>query len=209
MSRLAALLALVAVHVANPAHAQQLALWAQVSENGPRPGDIVRVRIWREAELSGDFLVGENGEVVLPLLGAIATTGKTAELLIDELTAKYGQYLRNPSIEIMVLRRISVQGEVRSPGLYPVDATVSLADAVALAGGLTPTADARRISLVRQGEVLDVQLSPETVIQRSPVLSGDQILVGQKSWLSRNSGILIGAGITAAAIITAALVTNN
>ena len=208
MLRLAALLTLVTGHAAGPAQAQQLAIQAQVSENGPRPGDIIRVRIWREAELSGDFLVGENGEVVLPLLGAIDTPGKTAERLIEELAEEYSRYLRNPSIEITVLRRVSVQGEVRSPGLYPVDATVSLVDALALAGGLTPNGDPKKISLVRQGQVLDVQLSPETVIQRSPVLSGDQILVGQKSWLARNSGILIGAGLTAAAIITAALVTN-
>jgi polysaccharide export outer membrane protein len=170
---------------------------------GPEPGDVVRVRIWREPDLSGDFVVEADDSVVLPLLGRVEAAGTASDTLVDQLIEAYARYLRNPSIQITVLRRVAVQGEVRSPGLYPVDATVSLADVLALAGGLTPNANPKKIYLLRNGVAVDVGLTPETVIERSPVRSGDQILVSQKSWFSRNSGIIVGATISAIAIIIA------
>lgn len=179
--------------------------WAQdtssLPQTGVQPGDLIQVVIWREADLSGEFPVDENGTVVLPLLGRKDVRERTAETVVDDLLEEYSRYLRNPSIRIAVLRRISVQGEVRNPGLYPVDATISLLDVIAIAGGLTATASTDKIYLIRQGDVSDIRLEPNLIVQRSPLRSGDQIFVGQKSWFSRNSGILAAALISAAAIV--------
>jgi len=176
-------------------------LQSDTVHSGLKPGDVIRVQIWREPDLSGDFVVDANSRAVLPLLGSIETKDKTAEALIDGLLEDYSRFLKNPSIQITVLRRVSVQGEVRNPGLYPVDATVSVSDVIALAGGLTQDADAKKIYLLRQGTILDVQLQPEMVIQKSPIQSGDQVLVGKTSWFERNAAVLIATTITAAAIL--------
>jgi polysaccharide export outer membrane protein len=174
--------------------------------DGLHPGDIVSVEIWREPDLSGQYQVAANGQIILPMLGIIGVVGKSAEAIAADITTGYSKYLVNPSIQVTVLRRVSVQGNIRNPGLYPVDATVTMADLLAMAGGLTSNADPKKIRLVRNGSVLDVALSPEMIIESSPVRSGDQVFVGERSWLARNSGIIIGTSITAAAVIISALV---
>jgi protein involved in polysaccharide export with SLBB domain len=87
-------------------------------------------------------------------------------------------------------------GAVRNPGLYPVDATTTIADAVAVAGGATPVGDLDRIELVRNGRRLSVRLSQGTRITDSAIQSGDQVFVPERSWVSRNAGVV-------AALITA------
>ena len=170
------------------------------------PGDAVRVHVWREGDLSGTFAVDDRGIVTLPLLGEREVTGLDPSELRDVLLADYKEYLQNPSIEVTILRRINILGEVRSPGLYPVDATISLADALALAGGVTPIADPNKIQLVRDNEVIAEGVNQAAVIGAADIRSGDQIVVGQKSWLARNSAVVLGSLIAATAIIAAAFI---
>ena len=172
------------------------------------PGDAVRIQVWREADLSGTFTVDDRGIVTLPLLGEREVSSRDPSELRGDLLIDYKQYLQNPSIEVTILRRINILGEVRSPGLYPVDATISLADALALAGGITPTADANKIEFVRDSEVVARGVDQASVIGASDIRSGDQIMVGEKSWFSRNLGVVIGSTIAAAAIIAAAFINN-
>ncbi len=103
-----------------------------------RPGDVVRLRIWREPDLSGDFQVDEQGTVVLPKIGALSIKEMPAASLKTMLVDKYSTYLRDPAIDVTVLRRVNVLGAVKNPGLYPVDATMTVADVFALAGGVGP-----------------------------------------------------------------------
>lgn len=172
------------------------------------PGDAVRVQVWRESDLSGTFTVDDRGVVTLPLLGERAVRGLEPQELRYVLLSAYTQYLQNPSIEVTILRRINILGEVRTPGLYPVDATVSLADALAMAGGITPTADPNKIRLVRHNEVIAKGVDQTAVLGASDIRSGDQIVVGQKSWFSRNIAVVLGSAIAATALIAAALITN-
>ena len=172
------------------------------------PGDAIRVEIWREPDLSGVFDVDETGTVTLPLLGDRMVSGLSPDSLRDALAAEYGEYLQNPSIDVTLLRRVSILGEVRSPGLYPVDATITLMEALALAGGISPNGNKNDIQLVRGGQVIPQKLSATAVIGSTDVRSGDQIVVGERSWANRNSGAIIGSLIAATAIIGAALLTN-
>src|SRR5947207_1995317 len=71
---------------------------------GVRPGDVIRVWIWREQDYSGEFPVDARGTAVLPLLGEVRVPGKTAEQLSDTLHDAYRKYLKNPSIQVTVLR---------------------------------------------------------------------------------------------------------
>lgn len=163
-------------------------LAAPVPEVDPnlRPGDAIQVEIWREPDLSGKFQVNEEGAVVFPLLGRRQVTRMTPDSLQRRLVDDYREYLDNPSVNVTVLRRISIVGEVRKPGLYPVDPTVSLSDALAMAGGVTPRADTDEIRLIRGESVVRSGIDRGQVVGTLPIRSGDRIWVGEKSWFARN-----------------------
>lgn len=169
-----------------------------------RPGDVVRLNIWREPDMSGEFIVDETGLVVFPRVGEYRVLGDTPETLKARLLADYQQYLRNPSIEITVLRRVSIVGAVRNPGLHLVDPTVTLADALARAGGPSENADQDRLRIIRDGVELGVNLRADTRIADSPLRSGDQIYVPLRSWVTRNAG-LVAATMSAVVSLTIAL----
>jgi protein involved in polysaccharide export with SLBB domain len=170
-----------------------------------RPGDRVRLKVWREPDLSGEFAVDEDGIAVLPKIGPVEVQKLSTDSLKALLVARYSSSLRNPAVEVTVLRRVNVLGAVRNPGLYHVDLTTTVADVLALAGGVSPQGNQNRIELVRGGKRQPVRLSQESRVADSPILSGDQLLVAERSWLERNSG-LIAAGVTGTALIFAALI---
>lgn len=170
-----------------------------------RPGDKVRLKVWREPDLSGEFAVDENGVVVLPKIGPVEIHELSTDSLKALLVARYSSSLRNPAVEVTVLHRVNVLGAVRNPGLYHVDLTTSVADVLAMAGGVSSEGNQNRIELVRGGKRLPVRLSGETRLADSAILSGDQLVVAERGWLERNTG-LIAAGLTGTALILAALI---
>lgn len=180
--------------------AQPRPLSAQADEATLMPGDAVKVLIWREEDLSGEFPVDASGRITFPLLGDLTVTGMPAAVLRDSLIALYRQHLRNPSIMITPLRRINVLGEVHKPGLYPVDPTITLAGAVAMAGGATSEGDIRKIMIMRQG------LPPERVsslerLDQVQMRSGDQIVVLRRNWFDRNSALVVSMLLSVTSII--------
>jgi polysaccharide export outer membrane protein len=183
-------------------------LAAQGSANGLQPGDAIRLKIWREPDLSGDFQVDERGDVVFPRLGPMRVSHLGADSLKNLLVLTYATYLRDPSIEVSLLRRVNVQGAVRNPGLYQVDQTQTIADVLAQAGGATPDGKPDRVELLRDGVRTGIRLQKDTRLFGSAVHSGDQLWVPQRSWFSRNSGPLIGAGITATVVIITTLIAR-
>jgi polysaccharide export outer membrane protein len=170
------------------------------------PGDLVRLRIWREPDLSGDFQVDEQGVVVLPKIGALSIRDMPAASLKARLIEQYSTYLRDPAIDVIVLRRVNVLGAVKNPGLYPVDATMTVADVFALAGGVAPEGNPDKGELIRSGARLDVKLTRGTKIGDTPLQSGDQLYVPQRSWISRNPGVVAGTLTAVAGIVVSLLV---
>lgn len=173
-----------------------------------RPGDAVQLTIWREPDLSGKYEVDEDGTVVFPLLGPESVNGIAPDSLQASLVAQYRKYVESPSIQVRLLRRIAILGQVQKPGLYPVDATMTLSDALAQAGGVGPEGNENDIRLIRNGEVVKQSLSAATVVGGSPIRSGDQIVVGKRSWFSRNLPIVTSL-IGAAASISVAFIIAN
>lgn len=161
-----------------------------------RPGDVVRLRIWREPDLSGEFPVDLSGTVVFPKIGPIAASTMTPDSLKSDLIHQYQVYLNNPSIEFVFLRRINVLGAVRLPGLYPVDPTMTLSDVIAAAGGPTPIGEPDKAQLIRDGHTIDAALTRETRVSDIQLRSGDQLFVPERSWFTRNSGV-VAAALTA------------
>jgi len=192
--------------------------WAQSSDTAVtdsagradllRPGDVLKLKVWREPEWSGEYAVDESGVAVLPRLGAIRVTTMSPDSLRQFLVDSLGRFLRNPSIEVIPLRRIQILGAVRTPGLYPVPATVSVGDAVALAGGATPDGKSDRVVLRRNGKRLQIHLTQDTRLADTPIRTGDELFVPQRSWVSRNVG-LVAAGLSATTSLVVALILSK
>jgi len=167
-----------------------------------RPGDVIRLRIWREPDMSDDFLVDESGTVAFPKVGEYHVLDDTPATLQARLLADYAKYLRDPSIEVIVLRRVRVTGAVFKPGLQLLDPTNTIADAVAAAGGATPIGDPNHVRIFRDGRMIAVDIREDMRIAESPILSGDQIVVPERSWISRNArSVAALAGVAATLVI--------
>jgi polysaccharide export outer membrane protein len=172
------------------------------------PGDLLQVRIWREPDLSGEFLVGTDGTVTLPKIGQRFVTGMPLDALREQLLALYRVSLRNPSISITPLRRVQVLGFVNRPGIFNVDPTLTLNGVLALAGGANVNGNLRRIRLVREGRVLYERVTAGSTLVTLDVRSGDQLYVGERSWADRNSGVLVAALISTATTIAVTIVSR-
>lgn len=189
--------------LAAPAQGQSTA--PAMDQQFVHPGDVVKLWVWREEELSGEFLVPESGTVVFPKIGPWKVVDTPMRELRDTLLVEFQKYLRNPSIEVSFLRRINVLGAVRKPGVYPLDATMTVAMAVAMAEGATPEGRPDRVELLRDGERLVAQISQRTRIGDLPIRSGDQLYVPERSWISRNSGAVVSGVISLLSITIAIL----
>lgn len=169
-----------------------------------RSGDLIRLKIWREPDLSGDIAVDESGVATLPRLGPLRVADLSADSLKRMLIASYSKYLRDPAIDVTVLRRITVLGAVRTPNVYHVEPTMTVADALALAGGAAPDGKVDEVELRRKDHGPALRLKRGTRLADTPIRSGDELYVPQTSWFSRNAGVIfaaIGAAVSVAYLI--------
>jgi polysaccharide export outer membrane protein len=175
-----------------------------------QPGDLVRLTVYRETDLNGEYLVDENGMATLPLIGRQRLAGLGFDALREHLILEYQKHLRNPSITVTPLRRVNVLGEVQRPNLYAVDPTVSLVGAVAMAGGATPEGDLRRIRVIRGGQVIRNRVGEAETLTALDIRSGDQIVVDRRSWMDRNSAAVVSAILAIPSLVsTIILIARN
>lgn len=172
------------------------------------PGDAVRVEVKDEPGLSGEFPVGEDGAVLLPLIGLVAAAKRPFSEVRREVEERYAGELSEPVVRVTPLVRIAVLGEVRRPGLFPVDPTYTLGDVLALAGGLTPSADTRRVFVQRGDQAIVVRLDPESSLLDLEPRSGDQIIVARQSWFREHLAVFVGAMASVAAAGVTALIVR-
>ena len=144
-------------------------------------GDKLRVIVFGEKDLSGEFVLDEQGNLDMPLIGDIPAKGKSlqeAETVI--VTRLKDGYLKDPkvSLEILNYRPFFIQGEVKNAGEYPYKADLSAHDAVAIAGGFTYRANQNSVFIRRAGsnEETRVDLGSE----RAYIQPGDSIRVGER-----------------------------
>ena len=191
-------LILVAAPMGLPAQAQDTAADPPVL-----PGDLVNLEVWREEELTGEFLVDQHFLVTLPLIGELDVRGETELSLRQRVRVLMQTELLNPSIQVHVLKRVRVLGAVIEPGIIYVDATMSVADALASAGGRTPDAQQGAVTLRRGGELMEIDVFEDARLSDLAVRTGDELLVPEKLWLERNLGpVVTGFTATAALIFT-------
>lgn len=143
-------------------------------------GDKLRVTVFGEPTLTGEFTVGGNGVVSLPLVGDISAQGATVSQFRDRfVNALKDGYLTDPrvSVEVLTYRPFYVLGEVNKPGEYPYTNSLTVLNAVATAGGFTYRANTRRVWIKHQNEVAE-QEYPLTV--GTTVAPGDTVRIGER-----------------------------
>jgi polysaccharide export outer membrane protein len=170
---------------------------------GLNPGDQVRIAVWRNPELSGDFTVSANGTLNHPLYREIQVTGIPISAVEDRLRAFLTRYTTNPQFVVQPLVKVVVSGEVRSPNLLSVPPETTVAQAVVLAGGPTQNSKLDRVRLLRQGQEITLNLnSADTQAAALQIKSGDQIIVPARSQIFRDIIGPIMSSIGAIAAVT-------
>ena len=131
-------------------------------------GDMVRVSVFRNPELTTETRVSERGTILFPMIGEVQVAGLTpsqaGSRIADKLRA--GRYVVNPEVTVSMMqvnsRQVSVLGNVLKPGRYPLDSTtVRVTDFIALAGGVGPTGSDEVTILTNRGgkpEKIEVDL---------------------------------------------------
>ncbi|HKJ01274.1 MAG TPA: polysaccharide biosynthesis/export family protein [Longimicrobiales bacterium] len=197
---------------ATPAQAQgavaQSTLAAQDSLT-LHPGDLLRIQVWPDDKLGGEFTVEETGIVYLPLLGAVRTAGLPISRLRAQLRSSYAEVMKNPVVTVTPVFHVGVLGEVRSPGVQPVTPTQTLLDVIGMAGGFTNNADENKIRIIRAGQVIHIDASrvleggenagkAAEELANLHLRSGDQILVPTHHGTVTFSGVVSFIGSMAA-----------
>ena len=119
------------------------------------PGDVVHLQVLGRSDLSGDATLDDSGNLSLPLIGTVEVANRTTAELGAQLTQRYG--ILDPRVSQVIVsvgqynsRRVTVVGEVRSPGRYSFRTIPGLWDVLLEAGGPTAAADLSQVQIVRQ-----------------------------------------------------------
>ena len=154
--------------------------------------DLLNISVFGVEELNKDVRVNSNGQISLPLIGTAMAGGKTIPELEAELAKKYAAgYLQNPQVTVFVKeftsQRITIEGAVNKPGIYPITGKTTLLQAIALAEGVDDkVADLggivvmRTVDGKRQAAVFDLREVRRGTMD-DPQLYGDDIVVVEQS----------------------------
>jgi protein involved in polysaccharide export with SLBB domain len=145
-----------------------------------QPGDKIRINVYGEDKLSGDYEVDQSGQISLPLAGTVEALGLTQAELEQALAKKFrSEYLRNPKVTVTIatLRPFYVMGEVKNPGEYPYKSGLNVLTALAIAGGPTYRASRSNVEIQRRGETAKREYPISASV---PVLPGDVIRVPER-----------------------------
>jgi polysaccharide biosynthesis/export protein len=153
---------------------------SQVEDYRLGVGDKVRLTVFNEPTLSGEFSVSANGTLSLPLVGDIDAVGKSPVDIGKAAQAKLADgYLREPqvSVEVTAYRPFFILGEVKSPGQYPYVSGLTVFNAVATAEGFTPRAEKKVAYVRRSGSATE---EPYRLTPDLRVWPGDTIRIGER-----------------------------
>lgn len=206
LSRLVAV-ALVATAFVHRADAQRPATGptAPAPQRGAlvlRPGDAVRISVWRDSELSGEFQIAPDGTLLHPMYRAVRVAG----IPMADVEARLRTFLEGlqttPQFVVEPLLRVTVGGEVVTPNLYFLRPDVTASQVVALAGGPTERGRRDRVRLFADNRLRLVKVDGSDPAGDLPIRSGDQFIVEKRGSVFRDViAPFIGIAGAAAAII--------
>lgn len=145
-------------------------------------GDRLRITVFGETGMTGEYAITGDGNVSFPLIGNVPATGHTIEQVQQAIVTRLGAgYLKDPrvSVEVLNYRPFFILGEIAKPGQYPFSIGLTLQQAIATAGGLSYRANTHRIYLKRATDTTErlVDLSTQGQVA---VLPGDTIRVSER-----------------------------
>jgi protein involved in polysaccharide export with SLBB domain len=154
--------------------------WAQGTDYSIGVSDVLDVKVWRRDDLGGSFTVDSEGNVTLPLLGAIRAAGLTPSKLSEELTRRFSFIDREISQVTVTVsqynsRRIFVMGEVKSPGAYAFAEIPGLWETIREAGGPTTEASLARVRVIPP----EGKGAPEVIDLEKVINTGDFSILPQ------------------------------
>lgn len=142
--------------------------------------DKVRILIFDEPSLSGEFLVNANGKLSLPLIGEVQAAGVTTTTLATTIQQKLADgYLLEPrvSIDVLTFRPFYILGEVNKPGKYPYSSGLTVLNAVATAEGFTYRANKKSVIVKHVGETEEETVPLSSDLRVRP---GDTIRIRER-----------------------------
>jgi polysaccharide biosynthesis/export protein len=143
-------------------------------------GDVVRVTVYGDAELSKSYKVDDSGAIAFPLVGPVAVRGGTTEQASARLSSALANgFLRDPdvAVEIDQYRPFFIQGEIRNAGQFTYVYGMTVRAAISTAGGYTDTADRNQVVVYRrQGN----QMVKGVVDLDFPIYPGDTVVVSER-----------------------------
>ncbi|ESQ81439.1 hypothetical protein AEAC466_21475 [Asticcacaulis sp. AC466] len=166
--------------MATPPAAQAPATATGVYEYRLGSGDKIRMLVFGEEKLGGEFMIAGDGKVSLPLIGDMHAAGLTAAEFQANIVAAYKQgYLNDPKVNIEVLsfRPFYILGEVNRPGEYPYSNGITVVNAVALAQGFTYRANQKKVYIRHANEVREQQVPLTSSLQVAP---GDTVRISER-----------------------------
>jgi len=142
--------------------------------------DKVRIIVYNEPSLTGDYSVGPNGMIALPLIGNVKAAGVSSAALTEEVRAKLADgFIRSPSVsvEVLTFRPFYVLGEVNRAGVFPYSSGMSVIQAIATAQGFSYRANKKYVFIKRAGSNSEekVEISPTLLVK-----PGDTIRVVER-----------------------------
>jgi len=153
------------------------------------PDDVLLIQFWRDTDMTREVTVRPDGKISLPLLNDVVASGLTPDELRDRVTEAAKKYVEDPNVTIIVRqinsRKVFVTGSVARPGPYPMADTMTVLQAIAIAGGLTEYANTKNISVVRTeaGRSYRFKFNYKEVMdgknlkQNIPLKPGDTVIV--------------------------------
>jgi polysaccharide export outer membrane protein len=147
--------------------------------------DVLDVAVWNVAELQKTVPVRPDGKISLPLVNDITAAGLTPMELRAQLTKQMATFVQNPDVSVVVREirslKVSVIGQVRTPGRYDIKGPATVLDALALAGGFTEFAARRKITILRSAQFLrfdyDLAVSKGGLKNNLLIKPGDIVVV--------------------------------
>ena len=161
-----------------------------VSEYRIGPQDLLAISVFGVAELSQEVRVNSNGQISLPLVGNLQAGGRTIQELERAIAGKLSEgYLQSPQVSVFVKeytsQRVTVEGAVKKPGIYPLTGRTTLLQIIASAEGLDDLADPRGIVIFRvvNGQKMvaafDLQAIRHGTAEDPQVYGDDKVVVDQ------------------------------
>ena len=120
------------------------------------PGDVLAISVWNNEALTKVVTVMPDGKIQFPLISEIMVSGKTHAAIEKELGNKIKEFVSNPKLSVIVQKPASMQiyviGEVQKPGMFSLNAYITVLQALAMAGGFNEWADKDEIEIFRESE---------------------------------------------------------